>query len=308
MSNMRVEDTFTIGGCKTVVTGISNGTFSICEDLYLVVEDGVIPASLQGIEIDRQTLEYCDEGDAVGFLLETESPIDLEIYKKFVPELDYGYFQVYITNDATEIDSLNQALIQPDELVTTIQELVEEQFKLFSDVLMRKFKQLTYIDEYDEFELGNFPKEVSNFISKKLNYEGGILTYSTDYLINIIMQNALDQTQSNDIEMTDDPYEYEDMCGQLLGNNGWKVIPTPKSGDQGADVIAERDGLRIVLQCKLYSQPVGNKAVQEVYSAREYYGAALAYVVSNATYTKSAKLLANSLGVELIHHDQLHYL
>jgi restriction system protein len=70
------------------------------------------------------------------------------------------------------------------------------------------------------------------------------------------------------------------------------------------DIIAERDGKRIVVQCKFYSKPVGNKAVQEA-AARLHGRADKAIVVSNAAYTKAARQLAGTTGVILLHHDDL---
>src|SRR5260364_238896 len=55
----------------------------------------------------------------------------------------------------------------------------------------------------------------------------------------------------------------------------------------------------------LYSQPVGNAAVQEVIAGKVFEQADLAVVVSNATFTKSARQLATSAGVLLLHHEQL---
>ena len=77
------------------------------------------------------------------------------------------------------------------------------------------------------------------------------------------------------------------------------------TGDQGADLIAEADGCRVIIQCKFYSKPVGNKAVQEAHSALGFHAGDRAVVVSNATFTRSAKQLADSTGVLLLHHDQL---
>lgn len=77
------------------------------------------------------------------------------------------------------------------------------------------------------------------------------------------------------------------------------------SGDQGADVIAQRNGTKVVVQCKMYSLPVGNKAVQEAIAAKQHYLADEAWVVTNNTYTKSAKQLAISSGVKLLHHNRL---
>lgn len=65
-----------------------------------------------------------------------------------------------------------------------------------------------------------------------------------------------------------DPLDSERHCAILLENGGWTTRLTPATGDQGADVVAEKEGIRMVVQCKLYSQPVGNKAVQEVFAAK----------------------------------------
>ena len=99
--------------------------------------------------------------------------------------------------------------------------------------------------------------------------------------------------------------EFEDYCAGILERAGWKVSTTKASGDQGADVIAKMNGLTVVVQCKQYTQPVGNAAVQEAYAAKAHYGAHDAVVVTNATYTKSATELAESTGVLLLHQDDL---
>ena len=62
--------------------------------------------------------------------------------------------------------------------------------------------------------------------------------------------------------------EYEDLCGKILKSKGWLVKHTPASNDQGADLIASRENLKICIQCKRYSAPVGNKAVQEVIAGK----------------------------------------
>lgn len=102
-----------------------------------------------------------------------------------------------------------------------------------------------------------------------------------------------------------DPIDYERHCALLLQEAGWDARVTQASGDQGADVIAERRGQKIVVQCKLYSQPVGNKAVQEAFAAKQHQGADMALVATNADFTPSARQLASTTGVILVHHSQL---
>lgn len=101
------------------------------------------------------------------------------------------------------------------------------------------------------------------------------------------------------------PVGFEQWCAKILVANGWGAKLTQASGDQGADVIATKGGLRLVIQCKLYASPVGNKAVQEAFAAKSHYGATHAAVVTNASFTPSAKRLGSSTGVLLLHADDL---
>ncbi len=105
-----------------------------------------------------------------------------------------------------------------------------------------------------------------------------------------------------------DPLDYELYCAGELRKAGWDARTTAKTGDQGADIIAERSGTRLVVQCKLYSSPVGNDAVQQVHAARDFQGAKLAVVVSNQPFTRSAKDLARVNQVRLMHHEELRFL
>ncbi|AFN57461.1 restriction system protein [Zymomonas mobilis] len=102
-----------------------------------------------------------------------------------------------------------------------------------------------------------------------------------------------------------DPFDYEQYCALLLKNNGWNAQATQKSGDQGADVIAIKSGIRIVVQCKLYTKSVGNSAVQQVHTAKTFQDAQAAIVVTNSTFSKPARQAAATTGVYLIHHAQL---
>ena len=101
------------------------------------------------------------------------------------------------------------------------------------------------------------------------------------------------------------PKQYERFCGLLLEKNGWSVQYTKATGDQGADIIAEKNGNKIVIQCKQWTNSVGTKAVQEAHAARAFYSANSAAVGSTATYTSGASDLARMTGVRLLNHNQL---
>lgn len=101
------------------------------------------------------------------------------------------------------------------------------------------------------------------------------------------------------------PLEFEQLCAQILRKNGWDATLTQASGDQGIDIIALRGNKKAVLQCKKYAKPVGNGAVQEIIAGKQFERADIAVVVSNASFTKSAKILAHTAGVFLLHYSEL---
>mgnify|MGYP003631434490 CR=1 FL=1 len=101
--------------------------------------------------------------------------------------------------------------------------------------------------------------------------------------------------------------DYEFFVAEIVDNiDGWSSSVTQGSGDHGADVFAEHHaGFSVSIQCKKHKKNIGNKAVQEVYSSKEYYECNFAVVVTNSSFTKQAKQAANKLDVCLLHHDEL---
>lgn len=111
----------------------------------------------------------------------------------------------------------------------------------------------------------------------------------------------------SDSEFVGDGFDYEHHIAELIST----YVPeadikvTKASGDQGADIVFMLNRHKVVIQTKLYSSPVGNDAVQQVYAAKRHYCATAAVVVSNSSYTKSAHELAESLQVALLHEDDV---
>jgi restriction system protein len=101
------------------------------------------------------------------------------------------------------------------------------------------------------------------------------------------------------------PREFEHYCADVLREMKWKARVTQASGDQGVDIVAEKRGVRIVIQCKKYSKPVGNRAVQEIVAAIAHEGARRGVVVATCDYTPAAVKLAASNQVLLLRHEDL---
>ena len=101
------------------------------------------------------------------------------------------------------------------------------------------------------------------------------------------------------------PIDYEYQVAEELVRQGFNAHATKASGDQGADVLAEKEEVTFAIQCKMYSHPVGNKAVQEANTARDFYNCDYAVVVTNASFTKGAYEAAKASNVILLNDNQL---
>lgn len=61
--------------------------------------------------------------------------------------------------------------------------------------------------------------------------------------------------------------EFEQWTAALLEKHGYRVKPTRAVGDHGIDLEIERTGRRIVVQCKRWSDTVGEPVVREFYGS-----------------------------------------
>ncbi len=98
--------------------------------------------------------------------------------------------------------------------------------------------------------------------------------------------------------------DFEVHLSKIFKENNYDVAGTPATGDQGADLIVKKNGKTIIIQAKCYAGNVGNKAVQEVVSATNFYDGDEGWVVTNSFFTPSAKALAQKNNIKLVDgHD-----
>jgi hypothetical protein len=100
-----------------------------------------------------------------------------------------------------------------------------------------------------------------------------------------------------------DGLAFEHMLGDLYRKMGYSVEVTRASGDQGADVVVEKLGVKTVVQAKCWCGTVGNTAVQEATAAKRHYGAQHGAVVTTGRFTKGARALAQSNDIELVDRE-----
>lgn len=201
-----------------------------------------------------------------------------------------------------------------------IKHLMESKISLYEDILCKKYNQLVYQDDYGKMKTDAFERECLYFIRnvlftdkdvikalkiKKFDLDNKKLRVMAEALCSDINNRISQYAQPRQKLSYSNPYEFENYCAQILNDNGWNAHATPKSLDQGVDVIAEKDGKKVAIQCKLYSRPVGNKAVQEVSAGKNYYDAEYSAVVTNNSYTVSARQLAKNCNTLLLTVDDL---
>ena len=180
--------------------------------------------------------------------------------------------------------------------------------------LMRRRRQLVQADAYGHTPMDAWTKELIHFMNTQLRpllneaEERAFAKHSVKvaYAIETKVEEQA-KTAMRDLAFSDNmkPREYEHLCADLLREAGWSARVTTHSRDFGVDVIAEKPDQRIVVQCKLYSSPVGLKAVQEVAAGKVHELANHAIVVSNRRFTTAAAQIAATNGVLLLHHDDL---
>lgn len=97
-----------------------------------------------------------------------------------------------------------------------------------------------------------------------------------------------------------DGHTFEYWCADLLKKNGFiNVEVTQGSGDQGVDILAQKDGIKYAIQCKCYSSDLGNTPVQEVSAGKTIYRCHVGAVMTNRFFTSGATVAADATGTLL---------
>lgn len=105
-------------------------------------------------------------------------------------------------------------------------------------------------------------------------------------------------------------HEFEHVLAAVLERIEGEATVTEGSGDQGIDVVWFKEDETIGIQAKAYNldNPVGNSAVQEVYTGsavREQFEIDTSAVVTTSRYTEAAREAADSSDVRLYGRSDL---
>ncbi len=99
--------------------------------------------------------------------------------------------------------------------------------------------------------------------------------------------------------------QFESYVAELLVAQGYKVSTTPTTGDYGVDLVARKDGTTYAVQLKRYNKPLNQLPIREAVAGKAHYKCTAAMVITNSTFNKAAKTLAESNDCVLIDRNAL---
>lgn len=102
-----------------------------------------------------------------------------------------------------------------------------------------------------------------------------------------------------------DGIEFEHYVRALLEHRGFRAGVTPCSDDRGVDIVAVRDDFRCAVQVKRHRGLVSRHAVSDAVAGMKHYDCNAAMVVTNSTFTDSARALAASNDCLLVDREVL---
>lgn len=178
-----------------------------------------------------------------------------------------------------------------------------------AQTIKKIFKRYETTDDFGKIDRKKSIKKISEFINGELDGNYGSIP-PLDCVKFIVLccefgMQAETITEEKQYQASNIGLDFEKECFDILTANNYDARETPKTGDYGADLIANKYGLSFAIQCKNHLKPVGIKAVQEAHSAKEYYLTDFAVVVSKSAFTNAALQLANKLNVMCINIDKL---
>lgn len=240
---------------------------------------------------------YCSADNNISFYFSYPVPKELEKNEELMDEyyltdlyaaaIHVKYFvkQIFLQDNAVFINGSPQFRVYLiDDLEFDEEYAFEEEVQLSP----RKF----YVDEANIFNTTVFPPFLSDApkspVSSSVRSSASVHTPTVN-----------EQKKANDILLMSG-LEFEHFCREVLIANGFQSAEVTKSShDYGGDILAQKDQVKYVIQCKKYSSPVGIDAVQQVIGSRSIYNCHVAAVLTNSTFTDSAIKLAEKNNVIL---------
>ena len=246
--------------------------------------------SEQNWEISEKNKEIEKLKEEVKTLKNEKKCSNKEIILEHMDEYFWDAGKLVIENDKASVGMLQRVFKIGFNRTARIMDELYEAGVVGEEIGTAPRKVLMEIDEFDHLR-------ICGLVSEKPEKEESVFPHTLQMDRIDLYNNKIDYMTGED---------FEAYVAQILGRIGFYNVQTTKgSGDQGVDILAEKNGMKYAFQCKRYDKPVGNKAVQEVFSGKFFYHCHTAVVVTNNYFTQSAKDLAYENGVVLWDRDYM---
>jgi restriction system protein len=103
------------------------------------------------------------------------------------------------------------------------------------------------------------------------------------------------------------PAQFEEWCADRLREQGYRVTVVGGQGDHGIDVIAEREGERMAVQCKRWFsvRQVGEPQIRDLLGAMQHEHATSGMVLTTGQFSAAATTWAQGKPIKLWGVEQL---
>ena len=114
-------------------------------------------------------------------------------------------------------------------------------------------------------------------------------------------ENYLEKCQ-RDFWITMDGYRFEKAVASLFRTNGYNATVTPVVADGGVDIILEKNGERIAVQCKHHAKPIGPNDVRALQGvvASQNYSKGIFVSLNGYTATVRQEVRSGNVQIELL--------
>ncbi len=262
----------------------------------------------------------------INSVIEKSKPIYDEYYKNDLGLIDSNspLYDIAVNTIIRKIND-EKELVKDILKITNTEDYTEKSFeKTINSWLYEVSKEYKFLDiepyitykilksvstsDFNSFlsilsKTNEYIKNYDNYIKRHK-----IMSDRQRYLNGDFLKEKMEIKMSNDLKDVTSGKEFELFLERLFKSLGYKTIHNGKSGDQGADLIIEKNNYVYAVQAKCYTNKVSNTPIQEVVASLKYYNANQGVVVTNSTFTQGAQDLAKVNNVILIDGKALNYL
>lgn len=288
--------------------GANSGCFKVLVALILI---SICSAMFEGISSEM------DDGPAKGIMflalllicgtiiytIIRFNPLSEKMVAEFSGEKELTSFDIDFGPPVRLAAKINLRKLEENKDYERVE--LTELVAVHSSALIRNLNKCRSVDEYGTAKIDGWREELENFF-KSISFSPVFIT--ADEAINLASEQIFLLSEYDDdfVDSNDKTgFDFEQYCARKIEQTGWRARVSKRGSDQGVDIIAEKDGFVVVVQCKDYEKPVGNKAVQEALAGKSFEFADKAAVVAKNGFTKSASDLARRTGVVLLKPNDL---